>query len=138
MNGNGRVYIYSGVDGSIIHLVEAPSPGDGLGPGRGVPDVNGDGYDDFIAAAYTSSDGVPAGGKVYLYSGKDATVLQVATGGIANDNLGVDALPLGDITGDGFPDYLLTSVGLDFAGLDVGRAYVISFKMDTFLPLLRQ
>jgi hypothetical protein len=138
LNGDGRVYIYSGLDGSIIHLVEAPSPGDGFGPGRGVPDVNGDGHDDFIAAAYTSSDGVPTGGKVYLFSGEDASVLQVATGGIMGDNLGVDALPLGDVTGDGYPDYLLTSVGLDFAGLDVGRAYVVSFKADVFLPLMRK
>ena len=138
LNGAGRVYIYSGTDGSIIHQIEAEQAGDGLGPGRGVPDVNGDGHDDFVAAAYTSSDGSPGGGKIYLFSGADGSVLQVATGNIGGDNLGVDALPLGDITGDGYGDYLVTAVGLDFAGVDVGRAYVISFKTDLFLPIMRR
>ena len=128
LGGNGRVYIFSGLDGSIIHLLEAESSGDGLGPGRGIPDVNADNHDDIIAAAYTSNAGTFQGGKIYIYSGADGSVLHEATGTVFRDQLGVDALPLGDVNGDEEPDYLVTAVGLDFAGQDVGHAYVISFE----------
>ncbi|MEZ4731813.1 MAG: FG-GAP repeat protein [Caldilineaceae bacterium] len=32
--GTGRAYIYSGVDGTPLHIFEAEHDGDGLGPGR--------------------------------------------------------------------------------------------------------
>lgn len=49
------------------------------------------------------------------------------TGTIEGDSLGVDALSLGDIT-DGHMDYLITAVGNDFNGTDVGRAYIVTFE----------
>lgn len=126
-NSTGRAYIFSGFDGAVLHVVEAEVDGDGIGPGRGIPDINGDGQADMIVAAWTSSAGAPAGGKVYLISGTDGTVLHTATGAIANDSLGVDALSLGDVNGDGVQDFLLTAVGNDFQGTDVGHAYIVSF-----------
>ena len=124
--GTGRAYVFSGTDGSILYTFDAENRGDGLGVGRGIGDINADGYDDLIIAAYTNSDGAPAGGKAYLHSGMDGSVLRTITGRIANDNLGVDALSVGDIDGDGLTDYLLTSVGNSFAGIDVGRAYIVN------------
>jgi hypothetical protein len=136
LNGDGRAYIYSGTDGSLIRVINSEAPGDGLGPGRGVPDVNGDGHDDLIIAAYTSSEGAPFAGKVSVYSGADGAILHSVTGNVANDWLGVDALPLGDLNDDGYPDYLITAMGLDYGGMGVGNAYVISFKSELYLPLL--
>jgi hypothetical protein len=134
--GNGRAYVYSGLDGQPIHVFNADAPGDGLGPGRGVPDMNNDGYDDVIIAAYTSNDGVTNGGKVTIYSGADKSPLYTATGTILNDALGVDALPLGDLDGDGLPEYMLTATGLDFNGADVGHVYIVSFKETVYIPYL--
>ena len=65
---------------------------------------------------------------MWVRSGADGSILHTATGKIEGDQLGVDALYLGDVSGDGRPDYLLTAVGLDFAGEDVGHAYVMTFK----------
>ena len=127
-NGTGRAYIYSGADGSAIRVFEAETDGDGLGPGRGIPDIDGDGLIDVIVAAWTSSAGTDGGGRVYLYSGADQRVIGTITGNIAQDALGVDALGLSDVSGDGLPDYLVTAVGNDFNGEDVGRAYVVSFS----------
>ncbi len=126
-NSTGRAYAFSGFDGSPIHVVEAEVDGDGIGPGRGIPDINDDGQADMIVAAWTSSAGSSGGGKVYVISGADGTILHTATGAIADDALGVDALSLGDVTNDGVQDFLLTAVGHDFAGTSVGHAYVVSF-----------
>lgn len=125
--GTGRAYVFSGVDGTPIHVFEAESDGDGLGPGRGIADVNGDGHADLSIAAWTSSAGTPNGGKVYIYSGADGAVLHTATGTIEGDSLGVDALSVGDVTGDGDQDYMLTAVGKDFSGSDVGHVYIVRF-----------
>ena len=128
VNFDGRVYIYSGVDGSLIRQFDAEEPGDGVGPGRGVPDIDGDGHDDLVIASWTSSSGASVAGKVGVYSGDDGSLLHLATGSVPGDALGVDALPLGDLNGDVKQEYMLTASGLDFSGLDVGHVYVVSFK----------
>ncbi|HRW10142.1 MAG TPA: integrin alpha [Caldilineaceae bacterium] len=126
-SGTGRAYIYSGVDGSVLHVFEAEADGDGLGPGRGIPDVDGDGFDDVTVAAWQSSAAVPTGGKVYVHSGQNGTLLHTVTGAIEADALGVDALAVGDLNGDGNMAYMLTSVGRDFNGTDVGRIDIVTF-----------
>jgi hypothetical protein len=128
VNQDGRVYIYSGADGSLIRQFDAAEPLDSIGPGRGVPDVNGDGHDDLVLASWTSNSAVDFGGKVGVYSGADGSLLHLATGNVLYDALGVDALPLGDLNGDGQPEYMLTAVGLDFFGLGVGHVYVVTFN----------
>jgi hypothetical protein len=126
-SGTGRAYVYSGVDGARLHTFEAEAAGDGLGPGRGIADVNGDGFTDVSLAAWQSSAAAPTGGKVYIYSGQDGALLHTVTGAIEGDALGVDALAVGDLNGDGAMVYMLTAVGRDFSGVDVGRIYIITF-----------
>lgn len=124
--GTGEAYVFSGVDGATLYALNGEKHGDGFGVGRGAGDLNGDGYDDLIIAAYTSSDGATAGGKAYLYSGRDGTVMRTITDRITNDNFGVDALVLGDVNQDGATDYLITAVGNSFNDQDTGWAYVIA------------
>ncbi|MEJ2365670.1 MAG: SpoIIE family protein phosphatase, partial [Deltaproteobacteria bacterium] len=69
--------------------------------------VNGDGYADLFMAAFNSSAGAPSGGKAYLRSGKDGSLLRTITGKIAGDQLGFDALAVGDVTGHGVGAALL-------------------------------
>lgn len=126
--GTGRAYIYSGVDGAPIHIFEAEADGDGLGPGRGIPDINNDGHADISLAAWQSSAATAKGGKVYIHSGKDGMVLHTVTGAIEQDALGVDALSVGDVNSDGGMDYMLTAVGNDFNGTDVGHVYIVTFQ----------
>lgn len=124
-NGNGKLYIYSGKDGSPLYIFDG-QPGEGLGPGRGTLDLDRDNHPDLIVAAYTA--GPNAEGKIYFYSGRDGSTLYTINGNVPGDKLGVDALSLGDLNHDNRQDFMLTAVGNDFNGLDVGHVYVVSLK----------
>jgi hypothetical protein len=108
----GRGYVFSGASEEKLRVFNGENAGDGFGPGRPVEDIDGDGAADFVIAAYTSSAGATQGGKVYLFSGKTGKTLRTMTGTTASAQLGFDALPLGDVTGDGKADFLITGVGI--------------------------
>ncbi|NOK59928.1 MAG: hypothetical protein GFH27_549291n120 [Chloroflexi bacterium AL-W] len=60
----GRVYIYSNVAGSLLRTIEAEERIDGVGLGRGIGDMSGNGINDLIYAAYTFSGAAAGGGKI--------------------------------------------------------------------------
>jgi hypothetical protein len=122
--GTGRAYIFSGLDGSRLYTFNAEDKGEGFGPGRGAGDVDGDGYGDVIVGAYTNSDGAVYGGKAYLYSGRDGSLMRTMTDQLPSDYAGVDALAVGDVNGDGLVDYLITGVNFDYTGFD--HSYLIA------------
>jgi hypothetical protein len=123
--GTGRVYVFSGADGSRLYVLNGEDKEDGFGPGRGAGDVNGDGYDDLVIGAWTSeASGVRKAGKGYVFSGQDGSVLRTMTGQVKNDYVGVDALAVGDVNDDGLTDYLLT--GVDFDGTHLDHSYLIA------------
>jgi hypothetical protein len=68
----------------------------------------------------------PAGGKVYLHSGRDGSLLGVLTGRVMGETLGFDATGIGDIDGDGTPDLLLTSASSAIRGSQSGRVLIVS------------
>ncbi len=108
-NGNGAAYVYSGVNGQRIHRI-AGTPGEGLGPGRGAGDVNGDGRADIVVGAYTySGGGVNQGGRVGVFSGADLSFLMRVNGSRATGQFGFDAVGVGDVTGDGRLDFIVAS-----------------------------
>ena len=100
-------------------------PGDGLGPGRGAGDVNGDGRPDLVIGSYNSSAGAAQAGKVQLFSGADGSLLRTITSTTAGENLGFDAVGLGDVNGDEIPDALVSAATGDrvyiVAGTDPGK-----------------
>ena len=107
--GTGRAAVYSGVDGSLLHAFVGASAGQGTGPGREAGDVDGDGLVDLAVGSYTSPDGAPNAGKIEIYSGADGSLLRRITSTTENEQLGFDAVGLGDVDGDGAPDLLASA-----------------------------
>jgi hypothetical protein len=124
--GEGRAYVYSGADGSVIHVF-AGTAGEGVGPGRGAGDVDGDGYDDLVIGHWASSAGAASGGRVRVYSGRDGSVSRTITGNVAGANLGFDAVGVGDVNDDGRIDFLLSAASAN-------RVYVVAGDMDPLAP----
>ena len=123
----GRVYVHSGKDGARLHAFTGEHAGDGLGSTRGMAgDVNGDGYADLLVGAWQHASGAPSGGRVYLYSGKDGTVLKTYTCRTPFDTFGFDGVTLGDVNGDGMDDFLITSGYSAVKGYHSGRIFIIS------------
>jgi FG-GAP repeat/FG-GAP-like repeat len=108
----GFAAVYSGAVGARLHAWRGAA-GEGMGPGRSAGDVDGDGVPDIIVGNYTSSDGAPAAGKVQVFSGATGARLRTITSTTPNENLGFDAVGIGDTNGNGTPDFLVSAANRD-------------------------
>lgn len=100
-------------------------------------DVNGDGLADLLVGAPFAGYAGADSGRTYLVYGKaggDAVLLEevaTGTGGFAldgelpDDISGVSVDGGFDVNGDGFADIVVGAAGVDLAGTDFGRSYVV-------------
>ena len=114
----GKSYVFSGRTGARLWVFRGEAANDGFGEGRGVGDVDHDHHADLLLASYNSSAGATSAGKLYLYSGADGHVIRTMTGTVAGDQLGFDALAVGDVDHDHATDFLIT--GVDVAHVVAG------------------
>ena len=108
---SGSAYAYSGIDGSLIYQWGGQNTYDFFGHSVSeAGDVNGDGIDDVIIGAPSTST---TGGSAYAYSGADGLLLFRIDelGGFGSTVSGV-----GDINNDGFSDLLIASYGTTYGG----------------------
>lgn len=129
--GRGAAYVFSGTTGALLHRFDGPAPLDGLGPGRGAGDVNGDGHADIIVGLYSSNTGAANAGRALVYSGRDYSVLRSITADLAQGQFGFDAVGIGDVNGDCAIDFAISAAN---GGLLVGeRTYIIA-GTDRIIP----
>jgi len=125
----GSVYVYSGLDGSLLYQKNGAAVVDRLGWSvAGAGDVNGDGKADFIISAPNADPGGRAdAGSAYVYSGLNGALLYQKDGAAANDCLGWSVAGAGDVNGDGRADFIIGALGADPGGrANAGSAYVYS------------
>ncbi len=134
---DGAIYVFQGgptpaVTPTARLAVPGAANGDRLGDGLFICcDVTGDGIADIVAAAETADVGVVDSGAVYVFvggPGLTGTVAPTATlvhpSPTAGDSLG-RLLDCCDVTGDGTPDVITSSGGIDVAGvLNAGAGYI--------------
>ena len=140
-SSHGRVYVYSGKDGTVLWAFNGENGSDYLGGSvSDASDVNQDGYDDVVAAAMSWDDpndpnAGTSHGRVYVFSGQDGTTLFTFDGENSRDGLGRSVSGAGDVNQDGYADLLVGSSGWDDpnGGGAVGRVYVYSGQDGTTL-----
>ncbi len=122
--GAGKAYVYSGVDGGVIRVLEGEEPGDMFGWSvAGAGDVDLDGYSDLLVGAYNHDDST---GSVYLFSGKKGEIMLILPGRAVGDKFGFSVASAGDVDNDGHPDILIGAPYADSIGIDRGAAYIYS------------
>jgi FG-GAP repeat len=119
---SGRAGVYSGRDGRELLSWVGSDADAGLGPGRGAGDVNHDGRPDLIIGSYTSNAGAPGAGRVQIFSGKDGSLLRTITSTRPGENLGFDAVGLGDTNYDGVLDELVAAASGNHVYIVSGEA----------------
>ena len=135
----GRVYVFSGANGQVLHTFDGQASYDGLGRNvAGVPDLNDDGRGDLILPAHQASGkGGADSGIVYVRSGADGKLLFQYEGENAGDYLGWGVAGVGDVNGDGRGDVLLGAYPHSEPGkFEAGRAYIRTQGLSADTPWL--
>jgi hypothetical protein len=123
----GRVYVHSGKDGKRLLTLTGETQGEAFGTSpSNAGDVNHDGRADLIVGAWQYAGAAISGGRAYLFSGKDGSLLRTFTCRTPGDTFGFDAVTMGDVDGDGMVDLLITSGWSGVSGFHSGRVFIVS------------
>ncbi len=121
----GSVYVYSGINGSLLQQKDGANTNDNLGWSVGrVGNVNSDASPDYIVGApYADSGSLVSAGAIFVYSGVGGGLIYRKFGARAYDNFGYSVDGVGNVNGDARSDFI---VGAPYGDSSRGAAYVFS------------
>lgn len=124
---DGRAFVYSGADGSLLLTLENPDTlCSAMGHAvAGIGDINSDGFGDLLVGVPGGNNG-PVPGCALVFSGADGSILGDLAGEFDGDYFGGAVCALGDINGDGIEEFAVSSVFSDHSASNAGRVYVYS------------
>ncbi|NNJ84681.1 MAG: hypothetical protein HKP13_07075, partial [Gammaproteobacteria bacterium] len=125
---SGSAYVYSGIDGALLHTFGGTDGSDKLGLSvDGAGDINNDGADDVIVSIHLDDpSGNNNAGRARVYSGADGSVLLSFQGSGNGNKLGRAVSDAGDVNNDGVDDVIVGIPDSDVNGNDSGKARVYS------------
>ena len=134
----GGARIFSGATGALLLTFVGQTPGEEAGHSvAGLGDVNGDGIPDVaVGAPWAGNGGLFHSGAAYILSGGTGEILFSFFGDVAGGHLGDSVAGVGDINGDGVPDF---AIGIPFGPNSVvlnGAARVYSGSTGDLLFIL--
>lgn len=113
---SGRVYVFSGASGALVHSISSPDPSENFGFGYSVssiPDVNLDGIDDLlIGESFATVESEEAAGRAHVYSGRSGLLLFSVQSDYPEERTFFSLVLHGvsDVDGDGRGDILSSDV----------------------------
>jgi len=126
LNRSGSATVFSGADGSVLHLFEGTEIQGLMGRAvDGAGDVNGDGHADLIVGVTDDRNGTDSG-SIRVFSGADGSLLYDILGDAAFDSMGASVAGLGDLDGDGFDDFAAGARNASIGLLKTGQVRVFS------------
>ncbi len=123
---SGSAYVFSGFDGSLLHVVHGQAADDQLGTSvAGIGDLDGNGDDEWLVGApFDDHAGIDAG-RATVFSGSDGSALHFFDGR-PGDEFGYSVGRGRFVNADPIEDIVVCAWKNDVTGTDAGRVRVFS------------